>query len=113
MLVQQTGGINQATGEELGLELNGTFFCALVKGMIAGDDLNAYGYHARPYDKVKGDTAANLTQCKKILYEALEKRPNILAGLWRCKPILRSIEVDRTMVKPKVSIIGEFWAMTT
>ncbi len=113
MLFQQTGGIKQATGEELGLELNATFFWALVKGMIAGDVLNAYGYRVRPYEKVKGDTTAKLTECKKILYEALENKTNILAALWRCKPILRSIEVDRTMVKPKVSIIGEFWAMTT
>jgi predicted nucleotide-binding protein (sugar kinase/HSP70/actin superfamily) len=113
MLFQQTGGIKQATGEELGLELNATFFWALVKGMIVGDVLNAYGYRVRPYEKVKGDANAKIAECKKILYSALEKKENILLALWKCKPILRSIEVDRTMVKPKVSIIGEFWAMTT
>lgn len=113
LLFQQTGGIKQATGEELGLELNATFFWALLKGMFAGDVLNAYGYRVRPYEKVKGDTNAKLQQCKEILYEALANRTNILHALWKCKPILRSIEVDKTLVKPKVSIIGEFWAMTT
>jgi predicted nucleotide-binding protein (sugar kinase/HSP70/actin superfamily) len=113
MLFQQTGGIKQATGEELGLELNGTFFWALVKGIIAGDVLNAYGYRVRPYEKIKGQTNAKLEECKKILYQALETRSNILLAMYKCRPILESIEIDRTMVKPKVSIIGEFWAMTT
>lgn len=113
MLFQQTGGIKQATGEELGLELNATFFWALVKGMIVGDVLNAYGYRVRPYEKVKGDTNKKLTEAKAILYKAMEEKTNILHALWKVKPILRSIEVDKTMVKPKVSIIGEFWAMTT
>jgi predicted nucleotide-binding protein (sugar kinase/HSP70/actin superfamily) len=113
LLFQQTGGLEQATGEELGLELNGPFFWALFKGMLVGDVLNAYGYRVRPYEKVKGEANEKLTECKAILYEALEKRTNIMAALWRCKPILRSIEVDKTLAKPKVSIIGEFWAMTT
>ena len=43
----------------------------------------------------------------------IETRSNILAALWSCKPILEAVPVDRTMAKPKVSIIGEFWAMTT
>jgi predicted nucleotide-binding protein (sugar kinase/HSP70/actin superfamily) len=113
MLFQQTGGLKQATGEALGLELNPTFFWALVKGMVVGDVINAYGYRVRPYEKVKGATNAALEQAKKICYDALEKKENILLALWRCKPILEAIEVDRTLAKPKVSIIGEFWAMTT
>src|SRR5215472_10161381 len=43
-LFQQTGGLKQATGEESGLELNPTFFWALVKSLIAGDVLNAMMY---------------------------------------------------------------------
>ena len=113
MLFQQTGGVKQATGDEVGLELNPTFFWALVKGMVVGDVLNAYGYRVRPYEKVKGSTDKALEEAKRICYEALEKRENILAALWKAKPILRSVEVDRTLAKPKVSIIGEFWAMTT
>ena len=102
MLFQQTGGIKQATGDEVGLELNPTFFWAIVKGMIAGDVINAIGYRLRPYEKVAGSTNV-----------ALENKSNIMHALWKCKPILGAVEVDKTMVKPKVSIIGEFWAMTT
>ena len=113
MLFQQTGGLKQATGDELGLELNPTFFWTIVKAMVAGDVLNAYGYRVRPYEKIKGQANEQLEKAKQILYGALERRENILHALWKCKPVLRAVEVDKTIVKPKVSIIGEFWAMTT
>lgn len=113
MLFQQTGGIKQATGDEVGLELNPTFFWAIVKGMIAGDVINAIGYRMRPYEVVPGATNKALTEAKKVLYRALEEKTNVMHALWKCKPILAGVEVDKTRVKPKVSIIGEFWAMTT
>jgi predicted nucleotide-binding protein (sugar kinase/HSP70/actin superfamily) len=113
MLFQQTGGLKQATGEESGLDLSPTFFWAIVKGIVAGDVINALGYRIRPYEVTAGDTDRALDQCKKILYKALEDRTNIMLALWQCKPILASVKVDKTLSKPKVSIIGEFWAMTT
>jgi predicted nucleotide-binding protein (sugar kinase/HSP70/actin superfamily) len=113
VLFQQTGGLSQATGEESGLEMTPKFFWALVKALVAGDVLNALGYRIRPYELNPGDTDRALDQCKKIVYAALESRSNVLLALARCKPLLAAIPVDRTAPRPKVSIIGEFWAMTT
>jgi len=113
VLFQQTGGLKQATGEESGLELTPTFFWALVKALFVGDAVNALAYRIRPYEVNAGDTDRAIEQVKGILYEALEKRTPILLATWKCKPILEAIKVNRTMPKPKVSIIGEFWAMTT
>jgi predicted nucleotide-binding protein (sugar kinase/HSP70/actin superfamily) len=113
VLFQQTGGISQATGEESGLEMSPKFFWAIVKALVAGDVLNALGYRIRPYEINAGDTDRALEQCKKIVYAALESRRNVLIALAKCKPLLEAVAVDRTRVKPKVSIIGEFWAMTT
>ncbi len=113
VLFQQTGGLKQATGEEAGLELKPPFFWALLKAFLAGDCLNALGYRIRPYEVNPGDTDRAIEQCKKIIFTALENRTNILAAVWACKPILGAVKVDRTIAKPKVSIIGEFWAMTT
>jgi predicted nucleotide-binding protein (sugar kinase/HSP70/actin superfamily) len=113
VLFQQTGGLKQATGEASGLELTPKFFWALVKALFTGDVVNAIGYRLRPYEVNAGDTDRALEECKKILYEALEHRTPILTAVWRCKPILAAVKVKRTMPKPKVSIIGEFWAMTT
>jgi predicted nucleotide-binding protein (sugar kinase/HSP70/actin superfamily) len=113
VLFQQTGGLKQATGEESGLDLNPSFFWAIVKALVAGDVLNALGYRIRPYEVTAGDTDRALSNCKEIIYGALENRTNILLALWRCRPILESVRVDKTIPRPKVSIIGEFWAMTT
>jgi predicted nucleotide-binding protein (sugar kinase/HSP70/actin superfamily) len=113
VLFQQTGGLSQATGEESGLEMTPKFFWAIVKALVAGDVLNALGYRIRPYEKNAGDTDRALEQCKKIIYRALEQRTNVLVALARCRPILGAVAVDRTVAKPRVSIIGEFWAMTT
>jgi len=113
MLFQQQGGLKQATGEEVGLEFNLTFFRAVLRSLMAGDVLNAAGYRIRPYEVTAGDTDGALTECKKILASTLEKRKNVLAALLRCRKILNRVEVDRLRPKPKVSIIGEFWAMTT
>jgi predicted nucleotide-binding protein (sugar kinase/HSP70/actin superfamily) len=113
ILFQQTGGVKQATGDESGLDLSPKFFWGIVKALVAGDVLNAMGYRLRPYEVTAGDTDRALEECKKIIYEALLERTNILAALWKCKPLLEAVKVDKTLAKPKVSIIGEFWAMTT
>jgi predicted nucleotide-binding protein (sugar kinase/HSP70/actin superfamily) len=113
VLFQQTGGMKQATGEESGLELSPLFFWSLVKALVAGDVMNALGYRIRPYEVNVGDTDRAIAQCKEIVYKTLEARENVVGALWKCKPILEAVKVDRTQPKPKVSIIGEFWAMTT
>ncbi len=113
MLFQQKGGVQQATGEASGLELNPQFFWTLVKCIFVGDVLNAIGYRLRPYEVEKGATKAALEASTKILCDALEKREMILPAVWKCKPLLEAVKVDRTQPKPKISIIGEFWAMTT
>jgi predicted nucleotide-binding protein (sugar kinase/HSP70/actin superfamily) len=113
VLFQQTGGLKQATGEESGLDLSPAFFWAIVKALVAGDVLNALGYRIRPYEVTAGDTDRAIDQCKEIIYKALENKTNIMLALRRCKPIIAAVKVDKTLAKPKVSIIGEFWAMTT
>jgi predicted nucleotide-binding protein (sugar kinase/HSP70/actin superfamily) len=113
MLFQQQGGLSQATGEESGLELKPAFFIALLKGLIAGDVINGIAYRLRPYEVVPGATDKAIEQAKKICYDALEQKRSILWALHKCRKIFEQVEVDRTIPKPKVAIIGEFWAMTT
>ena len=113
LLFQQQGGIKQANGCSDGLKLNKKFFWFLVRALVAGDVLNLIGYRMRPYEKVKGATNAAIEQCKNILSEAFENDRSVLKPLFHCRRILAKIELDRTVPKPVVSIIGEFWAMTT
>lgn len=113
LLFQQTDGLKQATGGESALKLDTSFFVSFLKAVVLGDILNAIGYRIRPYEAEEGSTDRALTECKQILYDALSRRKALLPALLRCRKVLRTVQVDRTRVKPKVSIIGEFWAMTT
>ena len=113
LLFQQQGGLKQATGGGNGLEFVPKFFIALVSAIMAGDVINAIGYRMRPYELVPGATDKALEECKAILHDTLKARGNILFALLKVRRVLRKVEVDRTRVKPRVSVIGEFWAMTT
>lgn len=113
LFLSQQSGLQQATGEDCALKLDSSFFLAFLNAAIIGDILNALGYRIRPYEVVPGSTNAALDRCKKYVYEALSKRKSIIKTLYKCRKELKKINVDRTIVKPKVSIIGEFWAMTT
>jgi predicted nucleotide-binding protein (sugar kinase/HSP70/actin superfamily) len=113
MLFQQSGGLSQATGEESGLDMNPKFFINMVKGLIAGDIINGLGYRIRPYETNPGDTDLVIEQAKNICYDALFEGKSILRALMKSKRLFAGIQVDRTLPKPKVAIIGEFWAMTT
>jgi predicted nucleotide-binding protein (sugar kinase/HSP70/actin superfamily) len=113
MLFQQQGGLKQATGDDVGLEMNAPFFLAMLKSIIIGDVLNAVMYRVRPYEIEAGATDRAIAGCRELLAEALEKKAGVVKALYKCRKLLGAIEVDRTQVKPKVGIIGEFWAMTT
>ncbi len=113
ILFQQTGGFSQATGEDVGLRMDFPFFTSLTKAVLAGDVINAVGYRLRPYEIEAGATDRAMEVAKKACYEAFVAKKSILWALWKAKDAFAEVKVDRLMAKPKVSIIGEFWAMTT
>jgi predicted nucleotide-binding protein (sugar kinase/HSP70/actin superfamily) len=112
LLFQQQGGLKQSV-EEAGLALTPRFFITLLKCVFAGDVINVMGYRLRPYEVIPGATDRALEECRKIVSEALANRRSVWFALRRCRRVLSRLEVDRLRVKPKVAIIGEFWAMTT
>lgn len=113
LLFQQQDGLKQATGGESALKLDTSFFVGFLKAVFLGDILNAISYRIRPYEVEPGATDAALKRCKQYLYDALQHRKWLIPTLYKCRKELEAVKVDRTRVKPKVSIIGEFWAMTT
>jgi len=113
VLFQQQSGFKQATGEEVGLVLNPQFFMALARGLFAGDVLNVLSYRMRPYEVEEGATDRAIAEVKREVREALEQNNSVLRALWRGRKFLEAVELDRLRAKPKVAIIGEFWAMTT
>ncbi len=113
LLFQQTGGLKQATGDGVGLEMNPTFFWAVIRAILIGDCLNALGYRIRPYEVVAGSADRALETSKRIISQAFENNTSLPLALWKARRELGKVKVDRTRPKPRVGIIGEFWAMTT
>lgn len=112
VIFEQQGGMEQS-GNEDGLDMGAPFFWAMAKAFTAGDALNALTYRVRPYEVVPGATDAALEESKRIISEALSEGRLLGPALWKVRKLYSAIEVDRTQAKPKVAIIGEFWAMTT
>jgi predicted nucleotide-binding protein (sugar kinase/HSP70/actin superfamily) len=113
MLFQQKGGLSQATGEDVGLEMNPAFFISIIKSVVCGDVLNALAYRIRPYELEVGATNRAMENAKKILYRALYEDTNIFWAMRKARREFESVKVDKLRAKAKVCIIGEFWAMTT
>ncbi len=113
MLFQQTGGLSQASGDDVGLEMNPAFFIAIIKAIVCGDVMNALAYRIRPYETVPGSADRAIEESKRVIYEALYARTNIFRALFKVRGILSAVPVDKLKVKPRAAIIGEFWAMTT
>ncbi|HSD90539.1 MAG TPA: 2-hydroxyglutaryl-CoA dehydratase [Kofleriaceae bacterium] len=113
LLFQQTGGLKQATGEGVGLEMNPTFFWGVVRAILIGDALNALGYRIRPYEVEPGAADRALETSKRIISLAFENGTSIPMALYKVRKEMSKVKVDRLRVKPRVGIIGEFWAMTT
>jgi predicted nucleotide-binding protein (sugar kinase/HSP70/actin superfamily) len=113
MLFQQTGGLAQANGEEAGIDFNPKFFLGILKALLAGDVLNGLGYRLRPFEVEPGQTDQALAAARAHLEKALAERSSILLALHRAKGEFAKVKCDFTRPAPRVSIIGEFWAMTT
>ncbi|HVV88291.1 MAG TPA: 2-hydroxyglutaryl-CoA dehydratase [Kofleriaceae bacterium] len=113
LLFQQTGGLKQATGDEIGLKMDPQFFWGVVRAVMIGDALNVLGYRIRPYEVEPGSTDRAIEKAKGTIAEAFATNGSMVKALYRARRELGAVKVDRLKVKPKVGIIGEFWAMTT
>jgi hypothetical protein len=71
------------------------------------------GYRLRPFEVEPGATNKVIEQTKKWVHEALQHKTSILRALWRGRNEFKKVKCDWTRPAPRVSIIGEFWAMTT
>ncbi len=113
LLASQTSGVQQAIGKGAGIDVSASFYLAVMKALVMGDILNVLMYRVRPFEVEPGATDAAIARCRRHIVEALRKRRSILRAIWRVRKELSAIQVDRTRIKPRVAIIGEFWAMTT
>jgi len=103
-------------GEELEeqlLDYTPKFFVTLIKAVIIGDIINMLGYKMRPYEVEAGSTDAALAVCKEIMAEAFLNHSSLIKALWKCRGELGKVKLNRLQPKPKVMVMGEFWAAMT
>ena len=113
MLLAQSVGMEQVVGEGGGLDITTGLAWNMLNAVMIGDILNARAYRIRPYELEEGATDSVLQHCRDRLAAAIAGGHSLGRVMKQCRRELDSIRVDRTRVRPKVAIIGEFWAMTT
>ncbi len=115
MLFQEKGGVSQEGDQtqDAGIKFGPKFFMQLAKAVYAADIINGIGYRLRPYEVVEGSVNAVLEETKRLCCEYLEAGRPILLALLRARSMFGALELDRTRIKPKVGIAGEFWAQMT
>jgi predicted nucleotide-binding protein (sugar kinase/HSP70/actin superfamily) len=67
----------------------------------------------RPFEIEPGSTDQALARAKEYVRTALAKRSSLPLALLRARREMARVRCDFTRPAPRVSIIGEFWAMTT
>ena len=103
----------EGENEEAGLRLDKDFYVSIVKAIMVGDLLNEICNKLRPYEVNEGETDRALKKSLEGLYLAIKHKKALFFPLRKARKILGTVSVDFSKVKPKVQIIGEFWAQTT
>ncbi len=111
-----------------GLVVNAPLMLGLVWSALCADVIADLEYATRPYEVIPGQTDAVLKGSIEFLYTVFRDRPNhgekLGAIAWQLatsyytkalrhvRTMWDAIEVDRTRVKARVKITGEFWLQT-
>jgi len=113
LFMSQTAWLRQTVGTGGGLSLKPRLTIRILLGLLIGDVLNSEACRIRPYETRPGETDGAIARCRRHIVTVLEGRGSLVVALRRCHRELSAIEVDRTEIRPRVAVIGEFWAMTT
>ena len=107
------GIFQEGDQEEPLLQLSPRFFMTLIKAVLIGDILNILGYKMRPYELEVGATDDALEQCYTAISQAFLEKKNLTKTLWKCRSYLSQVKLNPLQPKPKVMVMGEFWAAMT
>jgi predicted nucleotide-binding protein (sugar kinase/HSP70/actin superfamily) len=110
---QQQGGPHQGIGEGGALRMHPRLDLAVLGAVLAADLLNAAGHRLRPFEREAGATDHALQRCIGICQQVLGRRGSALRALRQCRRELELVALDRLRPRPRVLLIGEFWAVTT
>jgi len=113
MALSQEGPQDDLGGTAVAIDTNLQFYIVVLKALMAGDIINLLGYRNRPYEIEAGATDAAIQESIEAVRGAFLKKRSILRAMGEVRRAFAKVKVNRLQPKPKVAIIGEFWAMTT
>ncbi len=79
------------------------------KAMVATDQVEKCLRETRPYEKAKGATDIAFDSSVAILYDTLRADGNMVAALRECRKLFEAVAVDRSVQKPVIGYVGEFY----
>ena len=79
------------------------------RGMIAIDLVEKCARETRPYEINKGSANEAFDASVMLIYEAIRSSANLVAALKECRKLFEAVEVDRSVQKPIIGLVGEFY----
>lgn len=113
IMINQHGDISKEAKEEAGLTAGKEFYKIVIKSLMAADLINEMRCRIRPYEVTAGATEVAANEAIDLLYHTFKDKKSVFLALRKTKKIFEGVEADFTRLKPKIKIIGEFWAQTT
>ncbi len=120
--------LDQGEAGDSGFVVNAPLMLGLVWSALCADVISDLEYATRPYEVIPGQTDAVLKDSIEFMYTVFKDRPDhgkmlgavawhlttsyFTNALHQVRKKWDAIEVDRTRVKARVKITGEFWLQT-
>ncbi len=79
------------------------------KGIVATDMLEKCVRETRPYEVIKGSADDAFDRSVQIVSRVVAKEANLVDALKECRKLFEAVEVDRTVQKPIIGYVGEFY----
>lgn len=79
------------------------------KGIVAVDMLEKCLRETRPYEMIRGSTDEAFGRCVKIVSDAIAEDADLVTALRRCRSVFETVQVDRSVQKPIIGYVGEFY----
>ena len=101
---------NQASSfyDDMGI-VGRKFLTAGWLGIIAMDLLEKCLRETRPYEVDKGSTKIAFDRSVQVIYDAIKNNNSLINALKECRKIFESVKVDRSVQKPIIGYVGEFY----
>ena len=113
IMINQHGDVAKEAKEEAGLTAGKEFYKTVIKSLMAADLINEMRCRIRPYEVKAGATEEAAKEAIDLLYRTFKEKKSVFLALRKTRRIFNGVEADFTRLKPKIKIIGEFWAQTT